>query len=251
MLASESQSGLVSTGSQTFSGNKFFNNPSTTLALTMQSGGKNKIRFLAGTGSEPQLNILEFSHNSLSGEPLSYYENYKLPSVDLDRTSNGSYMILTDKPGQIVPIKNGGTGASTAADAWAALGGGSIGKKSSLAASDITSGTLGIERGGTGADGTTTQTLTTGLVLRSWGKVHCLVFASLAVSSSAIGTIPSGYRPSSIIYGICRYVLDGTYYPALIQITSAGAITAYYFNGSNNTAISSGTLNGSITWVQG
>jgi len=57
-----------------------------------------------------------------------------------------------------VPIANGGTGATTAADAWTALGGGAIGKKASLAASDIpnlstdklTSGTLGVARGGTG-----------------------------------------------------------------------------------------------------
>lgn len=38
-----------------------------------------------------------------------------------------------------VPIANGGTGATTAADAWTALGGGAIGKKASLAATDIPS----------------------------------------------------------------------------------------------------------------
>jgi len=55
-------------------------------------------------------------------------------------------------------IPYGGTGATTASAAWTALGGGSIGKKSSLAASDIpnistdklTSGVLGTARGGTG-----------------------------------------------------------------------------------------------------
>lgn len=36
-----------------------------------------------------------------------------------------------------VPIEKGGTGATTASAAWAALGGGSIGKKDSLVASDI------------------------------------------------------------------------------------------------------------------
>jgi len=36
-----------------------------------------------------------------------------------------------------VPIANGGTGKTTAAEAWTALGGGAIGKKASLAASDI------------------------------------------------------------------------------------------------------------------
>lgn len=38
-----------------------------------------------------------------------------------------------------VPIANGGTGKTTAAEAWTALGGGAIGKKSTLAASDIPS----------------------------------------------------------------------------------------------------------------
>ena len=38
-----------------------------------------------------------------------------------------------------VPIANGGTGKTTAEEAWTALGGGAIGKKSTLAASDIPS----------------------------------------------------------------------------------------------------------------
>lgn len=41
--------------------------------------------------------------------------------------------------GQPLTIPNGGTGATTASGAWSALGGGSIGKKNSLAASDIPS----------------------------------------------------------------------------------------------------------------
>lgn len=61
-----------------------------------------------------------------------------------------------------LPIAQGGTGKTSAADAWDALGGGSIGKKDSLAASDIpslaaskiTSGTLALARGGTASDNT-------------------------------------------------------------------------------------------------
>ena len=64
--------------------------------------------------------------------------------------------------GSPLTIANGGTGATTAAAAWTALGGGAIGKKASLAASDIpslaaskiTSGTLALARGGTATDNT-------------------------------------------------------------------------------------------------
>lgn len=57
-----------------------------------------------------------------------------------------------------LPIAQGGTGKTSASEAWTALGGGAIGKKASLTASDIpdistaklTSGTLGVARGGTG-----------------------------------------------------------------------------------------------------
>ena len=68
--------------------------------------------------------------------------------------------LLSDvNPYAILGIKDGGTGATTASTAWENLGGGSIGKKNSLSASDIpdistdklTSGTLPLDRGGTGA----------------------------------------------------------------------------------------------------
>jgi hypothetical protein len=57
-----------------------------------------------------------------------------------------------------VSIANGGTGKTTASEAWTALGGGSIGKKNALSASDIPSGidvskitgTLDVAHGGTG-----------------------------------------------------------------------------------------------------
>lgn len=57
-----------------------------------------------------------------------------------------------------VSIANGGTGKTTATEAWTALGGGSIGKKNALSASDIPSGidvskitgTLDVAHGGTG-----------------------------------------------------------------------------------------------------
>lgn len=78
-----------------------------------------------------------------------------------------------------LPIAQGGTGKTSAADAWGALGGGSIGKKNSLAASDIpnhstsklTSGTLGIARGGTGSTGTTSKLNNSNATIYIWGKL--------------------------------------------------------------------------------
>ena len=75
-------------------------------------------------------------------------------TIDISGNFNGKAANVTGT----VAIANGGTGATTAAAAWTALGGGSIGKKNSLAASDIpahstdklTSGTLPVARGGTG-----------------------------------------------------------------------------------------------------
>ena len=62
-------------------------------------------------------------------------------------------------PYAVLAIKDGGTGATTASGAWDNIGGGDLGKKDALEASDIpeistdklTSGTLPIDRGGTGA----------------------------------------------------------------------------------------------------
>lgn len=96
-----------------------------------------------------------------------------------------------------LPIAQGGTGKTSAADAWDALGGGSIGKKDSLAASDIpslaaskitsgtfnaaripslntsklTAGTLGVARGGTGFSAVTSKLDNTNATIYVWGKL--------------------------------------------------------------------------------
>lgn len=82
-------------------------------------------------------------------------ERYLLPTPT-DHSSVTYYHILTSK--NPVTIAQGGTSATTAANAWTNLGGGSIGKKNSLVADDIpelntskiTAGILPKERGGTG-----------------------------------------------------------------------------------------------------
>lgn len=64
-------------------------------------------------------------------------------SVHADTTDEASHADAADTATKatnvtgVVAIANGGTGKTTAAEAWTALGGGAIGKKASLAASDI------------------------------------------------------------------------------------------------------------------
>lgn len=61
----------------------------------------------------------QFSPNS-DGTRSAYNESYKLPAVDVGRTSNGNYNILTSK--DAVTIPQGGTGANTAPQACDNLG---------------------------------------------------------------------------------------------------------------------------------
>ena len=116
--------GLVSTGAQNFGGNKTFNG----IAKFRSSEGTPEIHFVSKsndpadyngimylatplTGSNRRTDRFIFrgmSYNSSTGARLTNYENYQLPSVDADRTSNATYNILTSK--SPVTIAQGGTG---------------------------------------------------------------------------------------------------------------------------------------------
>lgn len=100
-----------------------------------------------------------------------------------------------------LPISRGGTGKTTAADAWTALGGGAIGKKASLAASDIpnlstdklTSGTLGVARGGTGKATHTSNAVLTGngtSAVNNVATVSGALYATSANGAPSFGTLP-------------------------------------------------------------
>ena len=112
-------------------------------------------------------------------------------------------MAASPRPGVTgtLSIGNGGTGATSAADAWTNLGGGSIGKKDSLAASDIpnistdklTSGTLGVARGGTGRSTITQYAVMVGAGTSSVALISAASGAFYATSSTAnptFGTLP-------------------------------------------------------------
>lgn len=90
------------------------------------------------------LNVKGWSGNYATWQLAGYADSY---DSDAARSTplyirNGNYSTWGDwrkifDDAQTIPISNGGTGATTAAAAWTALGGGAIGKKASLAASDI------------------------------------------------------------------------------------------------------------------
>ena len=124
---------------------------------------------------------------SAKTEPYMWIQPYTSLSIGGTQPSRGAVRI-SDNGVTIVPsltlnnalaIDNGGTGATTAAAAWTALGGGTIGKKNSLAASDIpnhstsklTSGTLGIARGGTGSSAVTSKLNNSNATIFIWGKL--------------------------------------------------------------------------------
>lgn len=104
-----------------------------------------------------------------------------------------------------VSIAQGGTGKTTATEAWTALGGGDIGKKASLSAADIpnlstskiTSGTLGIDRGGTGKATTTLvnyvfaspSASVTEATAPSWRKLVAADIPNLSADKITGGTI--------------------------------------------------------------
>lgn len=124
---------------------------------------------------------------SAKNEPYMWIQPYTGLSIGGTQPSRGAVRI-SDNGVTIVPsltlnnalaIANGGTGATTADAAWTALGGGAIGKKASLAASDIpnhstsklTSGTLGIARGGTGSSAVTSKLNNSNATIFIWGKL--------------------------------------------------------------------------------
>lgn len=127
--ASASASGVVTTGAQTFAGIKTFTNPET--INTTGNGAAVNFKFSNAATANEIYGQNWISYDNTSGRfywrewsgsssgRTSYYEQYRLPSCNASRTSNETYEILTSK--SAVTIAQGGTGATTAANAIKAL----------------------------------------------------------------------------------------------------------------------------------
>ena len=114
-------------------------------------------------------------------------------------------------------------GYSSVANAWDALGGGAIGKKDALSASDITSGTLPLARGGTGGSDSGWVTLTssycTGNIyvrrIGEWIQITSgelnLKTALTAATGVTLLTLGANYRPGKMILFTAGCTFDTVY----------------------------------------
>ena len=135
--ASATQEGIVSTGPQAFSINKFLGNGSgvyyssgaplwyflrsASNAATERLGGIFvTVQTANGKNVAERMYLRIYSHNSTTGDGNNYWEQYRFPVVTADRTSVGNYEILTSK--SAVTVGQGGTGATTEAAARSNLG---------------------------------------------------------------------------------------------------------------------------------
>lgn len=105
--------------------------------------------------------------------------------VSLNQLNNKQYNLSSNNITGVAPINKGGTGKTTAAEAFAALGGRALGKLDSIALTDSKiTGVLPLNKGGTGANNAASARATLGL-----GSLATLNSIGLA-SSTLTGTLP-------------------------------------------------------------
>lgn len=131
--ASATDSGIVSTGSQTFGGLKAFANGISTQNTKTNGAQVNYAftDFLSGTrlglhwlswdaNTGAFFTFGQYSANSDGSASTGFRENFRLPHPNKNRTTNATYDILTTK--SAVTVAQGGTGGTTAAAARSNLG---------------------------------------------------------------------------------------------------------------------------------
>jgi hypothetical protein len=164
-----------------------FSQFSDSAALTAGSG-------LTLTGSDLSVNV-DDSTIEISADSLRVKDN----GITSAKMATGSVELNTDTVTGTLAVASGGTGASTASDntvfAGPATGGPSAPSFRALVASDIpnhgteklTSGTLGVARGGTGA-----ATFTAGIVKSSGGTDALTTASAISLTAEVSGTLPVG-----------------------------------------------------------
>ena len=128
----------------------------------------------------------QYSYNSSTGAIVDYVEQYRLPAVASNRTSSATYDILTDK--NAVTVAQGGTGATSAANARTNLG--------------VYSGTVSITSNSSGDATITSSTISI--------NFKPSVFVATPCTSASTGYYISYNKDSSTTSTIYLKVYSGT-----------------------------------------
>lgn len=92
-------------------------------------------------------------------------------------------------------------------------------------------------------------TETRGIVsIQKYGKVR-VVTASGEIANQTIATQLDKPLVQTNALGRYRHTANNTYYPALFTISTAGTLSASYFNGTSVTGSLSGNIVGTITYI--
>ena len=199
----------------------------TALAFSQFSGGGT---FTAGDALSLTGNEFDVKYDNTSvGINGSNQLEVKDNGITSAKMADGSVELDTATVSGTLAASNGGTGASTASDnyvfAGPATGGPSAPTFRALVASDIpshstdklTSGTLGVARGGTGA-----STFTAGIVKSPGGTDAFTTASTVSLTSEVSGTLPVGNGGTGATTHTSNGVLLGNGASA-IAATSAGS----------------------------
>lgn len=215
--ASASVRGLVSTGAQTFAGVKTFSGNEIRISHPITSAGYLQFFDSNGNGSAYLRDRTSSSH--------------RLDFLKRSYNSSDNSLLSTFETYALPNVD---------ADRTASADYNILTSKSPVT----------IAQGGSGQTATNHSTVATNMTLTAWGKNRMLDFNNYTVSYTTIVTLSDGNRPNTVAHGVCRWRhTNNTYYPALVTIASTGVVSASYWNGTSATAISNGTLTGTISWI--